>query len=148
MTVLWIVIAAMFIFALAGLFVGLSRDLEGAAATGAVVGVVAIILGIIAGFMTAMPKYNLWKAEIERQTIVVEARQKAEAAVEEARAEVARARGTAESNRIVADSIDEQYLRYLYIISLAESNNQIIYIPTEAGLPILEAERFGENRGR
>lgn len=35
-------------------------------------------------------------------------------------------------------SINEGYLRYLWIDKLG-AGNQVIYVPTEAGLPILEA---------
>lgn len=53
----------------------------------------------------------------------------------------------AEANRIVADGLGgpEGYLRYLYIESLKEARAQgaqVIYVPTEAGLPILEASRL------
>jgi hypothetical protein len=33
------------------------------------------------------------------------------------------------------------YLHYLWIHNLAETRNEVIYIPTEANLPILEAGR-------
>ena len=56
-------------------------------------------------------------------------------------AEIARAVGVAKANKIIGDSLkdNEQYLRYLWIDSLQQTQNQIIYVPTEAGLPILEA---------
>ncbi len=59
-------------------------------------------------------------------------------------AEVIRARGVAEANKIIGDSLqgNEGYLRYLWITSLENSNQQVIYIPTEANLPILEASRM------
>lgn len=55
--------------------------------------------------------------------------------------------GVAEANRIVADGLGgpEGYLRYLHIESLKEARAQgaqVIYVPTEAGLPILEASRL------
>ncbi len=37
----------------------------------------------------------------------------------------------------------EGYLRYLYIQNLEDSKGQIIYVPTEGGLPILEAGQRG-----
>ena len=51
------------------------------------------------------------------------------------------AKGTAEANRIIGDSLknNEAYLRYLWIHNLEEGKNEVIYIPTEAGMPILEA---------
>ena len=49
----------------------------------------------------------------------------------------------AEANAIVAEGLGgpEGYLRYLWIQSLGENGQDVIYIPTEAGLPILEASR-------
>ena len=64
-----------------------------------------------------------------------------------AQAEVARAKGTNEANRIMAESLGgpENYLRWAYINMLQETagqgDRQIIYLPTEAGMPILEASR-------
>ena len=61
-----------------------------------------------------------------------------------AQAEIERAKGVAEANKIIGHSLkdNEGYLRYLYITNLEKSGDkgsEIIYIPTEAGLPILEA---------
>ena len=56
-------------------------------------------------------------------------------------AEVIRAKGLAASQDIIASTLTEEYLRYLYIDALAGGDGQIIYVPTEAGLPILEAGR-------
>jgi len=55
---------------------------------------------------------------------------------------VAKAKGIAESNKIIAGSISENYLRYLWVESLQNSEKQIVYIPTEANLPIMEAGRW------
>lgn len=51
------------------------------------------------------------------------------------------ARGVAESNKIIGDSLkgNEAYLRYLWIDGLNRNNQNVIYVPTEAGLLILEA---------
>jgi hypothetical protein len=56
---------------------------------------------------------------------------------------IARAHGVAEANKIIGNSLkgNEAYLRYLWIHNLAESKGDVIYVPTEAGLPILEAGR-------
>jgi hypothetical protein len=54
-----------------------------------------------------------------------------------------RAEGVAKANKIIGDSLkeNEAYLRYLWISEMKETKDQIIYIPTEANLPILEAGR-------
>lgn len=115
----------------------------------AAAGVVALILVTL----WVYPIYNVWssgktgeaelaQAEYNRQIIVRQAQAKKDAASLEADAAVAHARGVAESNKIIANDLGgpEGYLRFLYIQMLQESDGkQIIYVPTEAGLPILEA---------
>lgn len=89
-------------------------------------------------------KAELAQAEWNRQIIVRQAQARKDAAGLEADAEVLRAEGVSKANAIVAEGLGgpEGYLRYLYIHMLDEQKDkQIIYIPTEAGLPILEAGR-------
>ena len=61
-----------------------------------------------------------------------------------AQAEIIRAEGVAKSNEIIGSSLkqNEAYLRYLWINGLQHSSSQVVYVPTEANLPILEANRF------
>ena len=63
-----------------------------------------------------------------------------------AQAEVERAKGVARANKIIGDSLqgNEAYLRYLWIQGLQTNKMNVVYIPTEASLPILEASRWGE----
>ena len=88
-------------------------------------------------------KNNLWKAQYDKKIQVEDATGKKLAPKHLAQVEVERARGVAEANRIIARSITPEYLRYFYINTLGHQKGQIIYIPTEAGLPILEATRVG-----
>ena len=105
--------------------------------------------------MYGCPKYDVWqkgltgqaelkRAEWNRQITVREADAKKEAAVSLADAEIERARGVAEANKIIGKSLkeNEAYLRYLWIQGLQDGNSEVIYVPTEANLPILEASRF------
>ena len=90
-------------------------------------------------------KAELAHAQYSREVAVVEAKAKIEAAELLAKAEVKRAEGVAQANKIIGDSLkdNDAYLRYLWINNLENSaNEQIIYVPTEAGLPILEAGRL------
>lgn len=86
---------------------------------------------------------ELAKANYSKQVQIQDALAKKESAKALADAEVIRAEGVAKANKIVAEGLGgpEGYLRYLYIQSLQDTKNQIIYIPTEAGLPVLEAGR-------
>ncbi|MBI1884386.1 MAG: prohibitin family protein [Chlamydiae bacterium] len=67
-------------------------------------------------------------------------------AKKDAEIEVARARGVAKSNRIIAKSVDANYLRYVWVKGLATPNTSVVYVPTEANLPILESQRWNEER--
>lgn len=90
----------------------------------------------------------LAEAEFSRQARVEEARAKEAAAALEGQAELTRAEFSARANAALAEGLGgpEAYLRYLYIRMLEESNQQgqIIYIPTEAGMPVLEAQRLAQ----
>lgn len=86
-------------------------------------------------------------AEKNRKIKVLEAQAALDSAKLQAEAEVARADGVARANKIIGASLkdNEGYLRWLWIKGLEDNNqHQIIYIPTEAGLPILEAGHRAE----
>lgn len=115
-------------------------------------GIGSIVL--IGGLMAGMPHYDVWqqglagqaalaRATQDRQIAIQEAQAKRESATMLAAAEVERAKGVAEANKIIGDSLhnNEDYLRYLFVNGLEHSQNQVIYVPTEANLPILEAGR-------
>lgn len=80
--------------------------------------------------MYGMPMYNVYSAKMDAATLL-------------AGAEVERAKGVAKANQIIGDSLknNEDYLRYLFVNNLEHTSNQVIYVPTEANLPILEATR-------
>lgn len=63
-------------------------------------------------------------------------------AKKDAEIEVARAQGISQANQIIAGSITESYLKYRWIEGLHKNQFQVIYVPTEAGLPITEANRW------
>lgn len=94
---------------------------------------------------TLTGKGTLQQAEWDRQVLVEEAKAKQESAKLLAQAEVERAKGVAEANQIIGESLkeNEAYLRYLWIQGLQDGSSEVIYVPTEANLPILEAGRKG-----
>jgi len=63
-------------------------------------------------------------------------------AKKDAEIEVARAQGVAKSNEIIAASISDNYLRYKWIEGLQKNEMTVVYVPTEANLPIMEAGRM------
>lgn len=119
-------------------------------------GGVLFFAALIAVAMVGCPKYNVYQQRMEGQAILAHAQSSREVAVAEAKAkmesaellaqaEVSRAKGVAKANEIIGQSLkgNEDYLRYLWINNLEnKENEQVIYIPTEAGLPILEAGRL------
>lgn len=84
---------------------------------------------------------ELARADSNRKIKIREAEAEKEAAQYLADAEIIRAHGVAKSNSIIGDSLknNEGYLRYLWIQGLQTNQMQTIYVPTEAGLPILES---------
>jgi len=114
------------------------------------------ILGLVAFVLWGCPQYNVYearlageavlaKAENSRQVAVREALAKKDAAKLLADAEVTRAEGVAQANKIIGESLhnNEAYLRYLWITDVAGNGKAtVIYVPTEAQLPILEAGRL------
>lgn len=87
---------------------------------------------------------ELARAESNRQIKTLEARASEESAKHLAQAEIIRAGGVAKANEIIGESLkgNEGYLRYLWITSLESKEKEVIYIPTEANLPVLEAGRL------
>lgn len=121
-------------------------------------GIALLLVVLVGGALGSCAAYNsvrVWNAETageaelaqatqNRKIAVLEAQAKMDSAKLNADAEVARAHGVAEANKIVANGLGgpEGYLRYLYINNLENSKGQIIYVPTEGGLPVLEAGRL------
>ena len=110
--------------------------------------IVGVLLFAIIGYPLMKPwwaqqsgKAELAQAEQNRQIAILEANAKKESAKLLAEAEVERAKGIAQANKIIGDSLkgNEDYLRYLWIDAINSKDHQVIYVPTEGGLPILEA---------
>lgn len=128
-----------------------------------IIAIVIFIIGWIVVSMSVMPSYRIYKQnkqgeanlrqqEWEKKILVEQAKAQnesatlnAEATIKQetakAEAEIIRAKGVAEANRIIGQSLkgNEEYLNYLWINNIEKSNSEKIYIPTEAGMPILEA---------
>ena len=108
---------------------------------------VLVVIGLL---MFGLPTYNVWQkglqgkaqlaeADWNRQIAVREAEAELESAELKSQADVIRAEGIAKANAIIAGSISEEYLKYKFIEGLNDGHTEVIYVPTEANLPILEA---------
>lgn len=123
----------------------------------ALVGII-ILSAITAAGMVGCPQYNVYSSRLQGEAELAQAQQNRQIAVNEARAkmesarllaqaEVERAKGVAEANRIISNGLkgNEEYLRYLWITEVAQNGKDgktVVYIPTEANMPVLEAQRF------
>jgi len=119
------------------------------------VALVFVTFGVlVAGGMAGIPKYGVWQKELSgkaqlreaewsRQIAVQEAKAHKESAYFEAQAESIRAEGVNIANRIIGEGLkdNEEYILYLWVQGLQEDNSKVIYVPTEANLPLLEATR-------
>ncbi|ENY83225.1 hypothetical protein [Sphingopyxis sp. MC1] len=127
---------------------------KNAGCTLAAVGAAIILLLVV---LIGYPQYRVYsqrlageaalaEAQSSRQVAILEARAKKESAISLADAEVIRAKGAAQANAILQDSLGgpEGYLRYLQIQALEGTKASLIYVPTEAGLPVTESRRLDQ----
>lgn len=114
-----------------------------------------LIIGVVSGAMYGLPKYRVWRAEQNGKAQFAEAEQNRRIKIEEAKAnleaeklnalaEIERAKGAAEAIKIENGSLTPAYIQYLWVRQQGNlSDKTVVYIPTEANLPILEANRNG-----
>lgn len=119
---------------------------------GAILSICMLVILLILSGCWGIPHYRVWeqglageaelrRAEQNRRIRTLEAEAQRDAAQALALSEIERAKGVAEANKIIAQGLGgpEGYLRWMWIQGLQSNQMQVIYIPTEAGLPILEA---------
>lgn len=114
---------------------------------------IAALLVIIAILMAVVPPYKVWSQEMKGKAEFAQAEQNRRIRIEEAKAnleaeklnaqaEIERAKGAAEAIQIENGQLTTTYIQYLWVRQ--QANNQIqkiVYIPTEASMPILEAKK-------
>lgn len=110
---------------------------------------IAVALLVVGGCY-GIPKWNVWnerlkgeaeyaRAEQNRRIKIEEAKANLEAEKMNAAAEVERAKGAAQAIEIENGKLTPTYIQYLWVRQQNLANNKVIYIPTEACLPVLEA---------
>lgn len=116
-----------------------------------IISIVSTILLIVLIFV-GIPMYRVWsqemagkaefaKAEQNRKIKIEEAKANLEAEKLNAQAEIERAKGAAQAIEIENGKLTPAYIQYLWVRQQGtNSAEKIIYIPTEASLPILEAK--------
>ena len=127
--------------------------------------VVLVMIGIVIGLMFGVPKYNVWRtkvaiesaqnlgkaemarAEQNRMIQIEEAKANLESQKLNSLAEIERAKGMAQAIEIENGKLTTKYIQYLWVRNIDKMDGDKIYIATEAGLPVLEAqsERAAKN---
>src|SRR5690554_7502836 len=124
---------------------------------GTLIAVGIVVAGLIATLMFALPTYKVWQQEMEGKAEMAKAEQNRKILIEEARArleseklnaqaEIERARGMAEAMKIENGTLNATYNQYLFIRTLEKiadkgSLPQIIYIPSDGLLPVMDVKK-------
>lgn len=110
-------------------------------------GIATALFGVSA---FAVPQYGVWvrtlngkallrEAEFTRKVAVLEAQAKKDSAAQLAEAEIIRAEGVSEANKIIGESLKNNpgYLQYLWITKGENDTNRTVYmIPNNGGAPV------------
>ena len=106
--------------------------------------VVAIAVSV--GLMFGLPRYSVWQQEMAGKARLAEATQSRQILIEQARAEKEAAVLQAEAIKIMGEAAQKypEYRKQEFIGAFGEALkagtiSQIIYVPTEANIPLLEA---------
>lgn len=113
---------------------------------------IIVIAAVLMSVMFLLPRYKVWqqdmqgraefaRAEQNRKIKIEEAKANLEAEKLNAQAEIERAKGAADAIRIENGSLTPAYIQYLWVRQQGNIPNKVVYIPTEANLPILEAKQ-------
>jgi len=109
---------------------------------------IVLVVFIVSAFAVSYGyrHYNVWSMEMKGKALLAEATQSRQIQIEQAKAEKEASIFTAEAIAVVGEATKQypEYRQQIYIQAFAEALSagtisQIMYIPTEAGIPILEA---------
>lgn len=124
-------------------------------------GVLPVVTAIITWALVGYPKWRVWsshqagladlqRAKNEQQIQVAKAQGRVDAAVLNKQAAIIEAEAVAEQIKAIGTQLTahDLYLRWQWIKMMedthADSETSVIYVPTEANIPILEATRLRE----
>lgn len=117
-----------------------------ASVTLAVVVVVISLIATVLALMFGLPLYSVWQQGLSGQADLAHAEQTRQITITQAKAEESAAEHRAKAIAIMGEMAKKypEYRQQEFIGAFAEAMhngriNQIIYVPTEAGIPILEA---------
>ncbi len=114
----------------------------------AVIGIVTFTI-FLSGALVGCPRYRVWQQGLSGKANLAKAEQERKILVEQAKAEKEAAEIRAEAIAIIGKSAKEypEYRLQEFLGAFAEALQsdkieKIIYVPTEANIPIMEAGRF------
>lgn len=124
-------------------------------------GVLVLIFlgGLVVLGMWGCPQYKVYEqrkegeamlahAQASREVVVAEAKAKYESASLLSQADTIRAHGIARSNQIIGASLSQEYLHWFWIDNIEKNPQAVIYVPTEANMPIMEAGRIANKQNQ
>jgi regulator of protease activity HflC (stomatin/prohibitin superfamily) len=113
-----------------------------------IISVAVILCSIIAGILGGYPQYKVYSSRLDGEAILAHAHSAREVQVAQAQGEKDAALLRAQAIAIVGQAAKDfpEYRTQEFIGSFAEALkegkiNQIIYVPTEANIPLLEASK-------
>ena len=112
---------------------------------------IVVISAIVVGLAFGVPKWNVWRAGLSGEAALKRAEQTKLIMIETARAEKEASEYEAEAIQIMGEAAKKypEYRQQKFIGAFAEALeagniSQIIYVPTEASIPILETQRLAQ----
>ena len=125
-----------------------NRDMTWLEIFGSGIGILFGLCVVVGVPMWGIPVYLTWKAGQSGKAALMRAEQEKQIQIEQAKAELESAKVRAEAIEIVGKASQEfpEYRTQEFIGAFAEALKegnvqQIIYVPTEANIPIIEAKR-------
>ncbi len=105
-----------------------------------------LFLGISAAVAFGYPQYKVWEQSKAGEAALAKATQDRQIKVQEAEAEQEAASKQAEANRILGESIRQypESMEQKWVEAIEKTSNQVIYLPTEASVPITESARMAQ----
>lgn len=120
-------------------------------------GLIAVVLNVLTGCSACRSyqreqdmfdaeykgKGELLQAESNKKVLVETAKANLESAKMNAEADIIRAKGVAESNKIIGQSLENNraYLEWLWIDNIEKNPNAVYYIPTENKMPLMLSDK-------
>lgn len=105
-----------------------------------------LFMGLSAAVAFGYPQYKVWEQSKAGEAALAKATQDRQIKVQEAEAEQEAAGKQAEANRILGESIRQypESMEQKWVEAIEKTSNQVIYLPTEASVPITESARMAQ----